>query len=478
MGVFVVRGLNFSDQDVLPTKYTNEGKGVSPGFRWKNPAALFLCIRAYSLSDIGKQIEHWLVYDIPTFHNQIEEDFSNDLGTTGLNQDGIANYLAPDATSVKSIRFEFYSYRTKVNSSTPLNWIDTFNLINQSTVRGPRIIETFYPQANPVRMVTAPYEYFDLGPQIHHTHDPKIANGIVLAGKDRCGSDKYSTTAAIWNGGWTLLKDPDHRETFSSSCLGGRSTRIVGLVDYSKTEGDACFWDSPNDIQILPKPAGANQAFAYDVSDDGNTIVGCCSYAKPDQLDDALIWEYDGTQWQVDILPAIGFRALAVGWDDSTKTVFGTVWGVKDLLSASWTRNASGSWIMSLLALDTNPYSQIDYFDDGIALGAAGRSEPVFELSATAWDNKTNQLNSGLPSLSFFTGHYDGKFVGIDASGTNDRAFAWSKLIGKTDIHPPFRRWSIATGIDKNGWIVGVAGDTSMHTCGDNTGLFLLKPKS
>lgn len=478
MGLFVLRGIGFSDSDLLPTKYSEEGEGFSPALRWRHVpnGTRYLSIHIYSLSASGEKVEHWSLYNIPPFFNEIADNNPQNLGVVGQNENGFNAYLPPDNTTQKTIYIEIHAYSEEVRGGNSLDWSQIFCQIQSSLIRTSNKLKAFYPtNIRTNRVASGKYEFIDLGLQLHHTYDPKIVDGVVLAGKDRCNGNEHSTTAAIWDGNWALLKDFG-ANTFTSTCTGSNSKRFVGHINTSQFEGDACFWDSPSDIELLPKPPNAVSASAYSVSNDGFTIVGECTYKSDDEYDDAIIWEYHKGKWTWDILPALEYRAWAVGLDETTKSVYGTMLGVNNLLAVKWTRNTVGSWIMSILALDTDEYSQIEAFSDGWAVGASGRTTPDFYLSSAAWNDQDVQLNSGLNSLSFFNDHYGGLFVGTDASRKNQRAIAWSKGGGKIDIHPPARLWSIATGIDKNGNIVGVTGDIAMQETGDNTSLFLLKP--
>src|SRR4051812_11188573 len=76
-----IRSDTFSDGEVLPTRHTKEGNGLSPTLRWadlpQGTRELALVVEQVETGSGERRFSHWLAYAIPPEWDALEEGFGN-----------------------------------------------------------------------------------------------------------------------------------------------------------------------------------------------------------------------------------------------------------------------------------------------------------------------------------------------------------------------------------------------------------------
>jgi Raf kinase inhibitor-like YbhB/YbcL family protein len=88
----------FSDEQVLPVRFTCWGEGVSPPLSWFDvpDGAKSLVLMMEALDDGGGMV-NWLVYDVPPVRTGFGSDTAPADARVGLNDEGRRRYEAPCA---------------------------------------------------------------------------------------------------------------------------------------------------------------------------------------------------------------------------------------------------------------------------------------------------------------------------------------------------------------------------------------------
>lgn len=93
---------SFNEGDFMPSKYTCEGKNISPELHWTNyPAETKSFALICKDPDApGKTWIHWILFNIPSKINQLQEDFENKVNNEfnfnrGKNDFNTLNYGGP-----------------------------------------------------------------------------------------------------------------------------------------------------------------------------------------------------------------------------------------------------------------------------------------------------------------------------------------------------------------------------------------------
>jgi Raf kinase inhibitor-like YbhB/YbcL family protein len=120
-GSMQLKSANFSDGAGIPSRYTCDGAGVSPGLEWSGAPA---GTRSFALivhdPDAPVDFTHWLAYDIPAEVHQLAEGASTDGAmpsgaVEGVNGFRRMGYGGPCPPPGKPHRYVFLLYALDTN---------------------------------------------------------------------------------------------------------------------------------------------------------------------------------------------------------------------------------------------------------------------------------------------------------------------------------------------------------------------------
>lgn len=326
------------------------------------------------------------------------------------------------------------------------------------------------------------YVLTDLGPHQHYSYDPKFRGTTIYSVQDRATGGRFDTIAAFWDGAWSLLPDPIPGK-LRVVAEDGIAGRIVGHVtlDPPENHGRAVIWELNGGTwatATLPMPTGALSANATAISEDGKTVVGQVALALGDSA--AILWREMAGVWGYELLPKPGAVGYAVGFDGTTGDVIGNVHTGAVWQAVRWRHGGSG-WSLTALALPGHPgppipgaSTAVESFRGGVAVGAASSVEQT--TTAVRWMSNGSIEDLGAGNHSYAYGHFGGTVVGTAEQGNFDTGFVWSQAGGVQDIHPTGWDWSLPSGVDVNGRIVGTMGTGAMTDPAGLRRLFLLTP--
>lgn len=143
----------FSNGTEIPVKYTSDGDNISPpliinGVGEEAKSLVLILDDPDAATDPdgpGKTFDHWVLYNIPTFIHEIEEDTTPEGALPGLNSLGEPKYIGP-APPNGSHRYFFTLYELIDNldgldqNATKNNILEA---IKHSTLRKTLLIGTY-----------------------------------------------------------------------------------------------------------------------------------------------------------------------------------------------------------------------------------------------------------------------------------------------------------------------------------------------
>lgn len=324
------------------------------------------------------------------------------------------------------------------------------------------------------------YTLQNLGAYTGYSYDPRIRDGVVYAGQDRATGGRFDIHAAIWDGSWTILPDPD-TSIRGAVARDGIADLTIGHIDIPAAEAfsRAMTWEFISGAWVataLPLPTGALGSIATSVNDAGTIIGGEMNLGN---LNDAgALWIKQGGVWTVEVLPQPDIRGTVVGLNAAGDRALGTVLDRPNFQPAQWT-DPGGGWSHATLAFPTGA-DPVDVY--GGVEGSYGDWAAGWVMvgggpsRAARWHPGGMFEDIGVGDHSSATGIAPNEVVGIDASTGNNRGFHWSPVGGLTDVHIAGQDWSYPGGVDTTGRIVGVAGKGDPQTGYMTTFLFLLTP--
>jgi len=118
----------FAAGESIPTKYTCDGKNVSPPLQWDQPPAVTqsLALIVDDPDAPSGMFVHWVYYDLPPASRGLPEDVSTDAkpsqgGTNGNNGAGRSGYTGPCPPSgTHRYFFRLYALDTKLDGAAGL----------------------------------------------------------------------------------------------------------------------------------------------------------------------------------------------------------------------------------------------------------------------------------------------------------------------------------------------------------------------
>lgn len=113
----------FDSGESIPTKYTCQGKNVSPPLTWRGvpeetEALVLICDDPDATSNVGGPFSHWVLYDLPSHVEEVPEGFSSgsespEMGKEGRNSFGNVSYDGPCPPRGESHQYVFRLYALK-----------------------------------------------------------------------------------------------------------------------------------------------------------------------------------------------------------------------------------------------------------------------------------------------------------------------------------------------------------------------------
>lgn len=483
MGLMTLRSPAFRTGEVLPPRFSRQGGNLSPSLAWRHiPRAARSMVLAGFARGPGGSGERvlWLAYNFPPFAMpRLREGEAPQGATIGLNSDGIAAYAGPPDVAGQVVEFRLYALRSPLVGHQPLSWAEAAPQIAALQIHRPASIHAYFPDAPRRGVAAAGYSFATLGPYLKYSEDPRIRGGTVYAARDRASSDRFGVTAAIWDNGWTTLPDPapGQRRSLAHNGRGDVVTGYVwggGATDIPR----ACIWERSGGSWActpLPTPAGAGESFANDVTGDGALVTGQCEAASGVSL--PVVWRRTAAGWAMETLPDDGLRGEAADIAADGSVIVGSTVTPGGWRAVRWTPDGTG-WQRTLLptAAGAATHSYVTAHGDAITVGASATI--TGGLDAAMWDAGGAFTALGVSSDAEAFDHRNGRVVGADSdfSDGQPRAFLWTAAEGPTHIHPPGWTWSIASGIDGDGRIVGVRGMADFGATPDRTEIFLATP--
>ena len=98
MGAFTLSSPAFADGAAIPTRFTCDGKGISPEIDWSGAPAATQALAMTVIDPDAGGFVHWLVYDIPAASSgSLAENVGTSAGAPpqGANGRGKAGYTGP-----------------------------------------------------------------------------------------------------------------------------------------------------------------------------------------------------------------------------------------------------------------------------------------------------------------------------------------------------------------------------------------------
>ena len=113
----------FNSGEPIPTKYTCQGKNVSPPLNWRGipeeaEALVLICDDPDATSGMGGPFSHWVLYDLPPNLEEVPEGFSSEsqnpeMGKEGRNSFGNVSYDGPCPPHGEAHQYVFRLYALK-----------------------------------------------------------------------------------------------------------------------------------------------------------------------------------------------------------------------------------------------------------------------------------------------------------------------------------------------------------------------------
>lgn len=102
----IIKSSEFKNNDLIPVKYTCEGINISPQLKWNcnSEAVKSFVLLLEDLDDKNGSPVHWILFNIPSFIQQLHEDVTTVRNTPdevcfGTNDFGKIGYTGPCAQS-------------------------------------------------------------------------------------------------------------------------------------------------------------------------------------------------------------------------------------------------------------------------------------------------------------------------------------------------------------------------------------------
>ncbi len=113
-----IKSSAFKDQENIPTKFTCQGKDISPSLKFENIPDNTKCF-ALIVDDPdapGQTFVHWLLWNIPANKKELEQDFKPEVALQGKNDFGKLEYGGPCPPSGSHrYRFKLYALSSKLD---------------------------------------------------------------------------------------------------------------------------------------------------------------------------------------------------------------------------------------------------------------------------------------------------------------------------------------------------------------------------
>ena len=326
------------------------------------------------------------------------------------------------------------------------------------------------------------YTLTNLGPHQHYSYDPRFEGTTIYSVQDRATGGAFDTHAAYWDGQWTILPDPDDglRRAVAED---GITDVVVGHIALNAPQlyQRAMIWTYSTGLwtpTALPLPTGALSSSAVAVSADGTKIAGEVDFGFYNIA--AALWTESGGVWSVAVLPKPDLRAYTVGFDDATGDVIGNIVEFSNWHAVRWHYDGS-DWTIVRFAfpgLVPPPPTEVTTTAQGHANGytVGWSSVSGAPTQAVRWrpDGTIEDLGAGDHSMAYGTN--GDVVVGTIKPGVFDNGFVWTATDGVVDIHPAGQDWSLPSGVDMNGRIVGTMGTGKPNAATGDRDFFLLTP--
>ncbi len=136
--------------DEIPIKYTCYGEDISPPLKWRNYPinSVSFVIIVFDIDAPKKNFIHWLIYDIPSFINQIPENVPKEaklyFAKQGFNDFGKIGYNGP-CPSIGKHRYIFRIYALDTYTGLPegARVEEVINKINNHVIAYGEFVATY-----------------------------------------------------------------------------------------------------------------------------------------------------------------------------------------------------------------------------------------------------------------------------------------------------------------------------------------------
>lgn len=320
----------------------------------------------------------------------------------------------------------------------------------------------------------------DVGELKNYSFDPAIQSGIIVGGQDASGGP-FATSAGLFlplgsvpgSPYWMTLPTPGYQSL--ASWANNATPNLESIVGFFSLASDLsnlrpCVWTgsilSGYSFQALPLPTDASQAMAIGVSFDGLSIFGQ-AFQIGNMPEAAVLWSFNfaSNSWSVEIVSETSLlRAHAIS--GISVEIFGNAVAADGRSRAVRWVKGSGQW--SQEELQTEPFaSSVGIVSGLVSHAISGNGGSISGAisgvtvtgSSVEWGAIWNgtSLVRNFPHQSISFANSGRRAVGYILEGGARKAHVWDAHDGEQTLHDMGWEESLATGIDLQMNICGVA---------------------